>query len=35
MQTLQSCFAKYFYELTIQQQKNYWVNVKKYKRKKK
>jgi hypothetical protein len=31
----QSRFAKYFHELTIQQQENYRANVKKYKRKEK
>jgi hypothetical protein len=31
----QSRFAKYFHELTTQQQENYGANVKKYKRKKK
>jgi hypothetical protein len=31
----QSRFAKYFHELTTQQQKNYRTNVKKYKRKEK
>jgi hypothetical protein len=31
----QSRFAKYFHELSIQQQKNYRINVKEYKRKKK
>ncbi len=31
----QSRFAKYFHELTVQQQENYRANVKKYKRKKK
>jgi hypothetical protein len=30
-QALQSRFAKYFHELTIQQQENYRANVKKYK----
>jgi hypothetical protein len=34
-QSLQSRVAKYFFELTSQQQKNYRTNVKKYKRKKK
>jgi hypothetical protein len=34
-QTLQHRFAKYFHELTTQQQENYRANVKKYKRKKK
>jgi hypothetical protein len=32
---IQSCFAKYFHELTIQQQENYRTNVKNYKRKEK
>jgi hypothetical protein len=31
----QSRVAKYFHELIIQQQENYWANVKEYKRKKK
>jgi hypothetical protein len=31
----QSCFAKYFHELSIQQQENYRASVKKYKRKEK
>jgi K+-transporting ATPase A subunit len=34
-QASQSRLAKYFHELTIQQQENYRANVKKYKRKKK
>jgi hypothetical protein len=33
-QTSQSRFAKYFHELSTQQQENYRTNVKKYKRKK-
>jgi hypothetical protein len=31
----QSRFAKYFHELSTQQQENYWANVKEYKRKEK
>jgi hypothetical protein len=34
-QASQSRLAKYFHELTTQQQENYWAKVKEYKRKKK
>jgi hypothetical protein len=34
-QVLQSSFARYFHELLTEQQENYRINVKKYKRKEK